>query len=136
MTCRGGALFLSIRDKKIKNKRGGGFFFWEDGESKTPERENELLLRRARRVDTGVHSDLFSKGTTRTQTHLVRFVARQRCRGVFSKRGEMGSSPPLHVTACHSSSLKLPTCRRKRKSSDLGSAPHASRATFKTTRAG
>lgn len=124
MTCRSGALFLSIRDQK---KRGGGRRLCallvsatrEDGESKTPERENELLLRPAPRVDTGVHSDLFSKGTKRTQTHLVRFVFRQLCHSVFSKHCKMDNSSLLYMTAWNSFSLKLPTCRRKRKSFDL-----------------
>lgn len=71
----------------------------EDGKSKTPERENELLLRLAPCVDTGEGSDLFSKGTKRTQTHLVCFVFRQLCHSVFSKHCKMYNSPLRYVAA-------------------------------------
>lgn len=106
----------------------------EDGGSKTPERENELLLRLAPRVDTGVHSDLFSKGTKRTQTHLVRFVVRQLCHSVFSKHCKMDNRMDnflLYMTAWNSFSLKLPTCRQKRKSFRFYSAVNVSKITFK-----
>lgn len=87
MTRDGDALFPSTCAKKAIRQLFAGFSFQPprgkgaggEGrrrESKTPERENELLLRLAPRVDTGVGSDLFSEGTKkkRTQTHLVCFV--------------------------------------------------------------
>lgn len=81
MTCDGDALFLSTCDKEtirqlrellVSAPRGRRQV--KKKNKKTPERENELLLRLAPCVDTGVGSDLFSKGTKRTQTHLGCFV--------------------------------------------------------------